>query len=757
MPTGKYDPERAEEINQQQSWEDIENSSVLQEDLEKDNSKQLNTTQVDQAREESIQPRARDDADFQNPGSGGTLDAFIGTQIAALYQTTDTIPPWWSPQRDLALSALWKASNLLSGAMYMMTSKISTIPWHIEPEDRSIDRHVKTAKIFERRIYETANYGQGWGSFITQQVQSLLGTDNGRFMEIIDMSPDKTGPIIGPAFSVAHLDPHRCTRVSNPENPIIYLDVDGGKHQLHYTRVAFESQLPSEHATMYNVGFSAVSRATHYAQHMLDVARYKEEKLGSRPLRGVFLAGGGLDPEAVGQAFAIAKGMGDDMNLQRLSALPIIGNPEFDAPSLELITVSDLPDGFVEEDATMIAMAAISLAFGVDARELWPNMATSASRADTLTQHIKQRGKGPGHIIQETERIFNNWVLPDYLKFVFDFQDDAQDRQRAEINATRSKARSTDLEIGVSDVRTEREQMVTDGKLTQAQFNALELKDGRRPNGTPLETIFFDDNPLLTEILTLPSISDPLDIRGNDAELVLDAISKQVPVALERIETEKRERARQLAEQALAALQFLSEAYVSQQLPTGLAESSMQVFDPARENEEPPREEIPESEDDEQNAAKLESDPRELSEKEVVKEQPTAIDMFGGVVVKSNPYKNVIPSKKIKVQKKTKVSVPKITPEPKTQLHFELPEFVISPIVEEKKIEKEEPEEEFKEEQQFKEEVIDFKRNEMGEITTLIRRKEKDGKEHEVVELERNKMGEIIALKRRTKLDGVEK
>lgn len=718
--TGKFNPQRAAQI---------------------ENQKTIDDQQVTQAREQSIQSRATDDS-----VGGRGIDSFIGTHMALLSQSTETIPPWWSPGRDLALSAMWKASNLMSGAMYMMAAKIATIPWHVEPIDRSIDRHVKDAEMYQKRIYETANYGQGWGAFIKQQVQSLLGTDNGRFMEIIDLSSNKNGPIVGPVISVAHLDPHRCTRVSDPEFPIIYQNISGDLHRLHYTRVAYESQLPSEHAKMYSVGFCAVSRATHYAQHMLDIARYKEEKLGSRPMRGVMLVGGGLDPEAIGQAFAMARGMSDDANLQRYSAIPVVGNAEFDNPTLELVTVSSLPDGFNEEEATIIAMSAISLAWGVDARELWPT-SSSSSRADTLVSHIKQRGKGPGDIIQETERMFNTFVLPNYLKFVFDYQDDAQDRQVAEINTSRSKKRTVDLESSVSDIRTEREIMLTNGELNQPQFNALELKDGRRPNGMPLETIFFDETPILVEILTLPNISDPLDVRGNDIEVVLDSISKQIPIALEKIGNEKRERQKELAEQALAALQFLSDTYVANKLPTGLADSGM--VDPVAEEEKrdrPPKSALPGDVDDEQNMATLENNPRELSEKMIVphnenrlkaqqllmeelfKPEPTVIEFSPNIIVEPPNITVNVPETIVNIEPPD-VIVPNIEIPTINIPEIKIPTIEIPAINVPESIINIHQIENTKESDNY--EVIDLHRDNMGQITSLTRRKKEKSNEQQ--------------------------
>ena len=158
------------------------------------------------------------------------------------------------------------------------------------------------------------------------------------------------------------------------------------------------------------------------------------ENLGSRPHREVIITKGGLDPHDIQTAFKIAEGSMDAQGLRRYSKVVVAGSqtlPEADIAKYEL---SQLPKGFDETTFITMGMATIALAFGTDARELFPALTAGATRADALLQHLKQRGKGPGQILQLTERLMNFKFIPPHLKFMTDFQDDAQDQQEAEIS-----------------------------------------------------------------------------------------------------------------------------------------------------------------------------------------------------------------------------------------------------------------------------------------------------------------------------------
>jgi hypothetical protein len=687
MTIGKFDPQEAEAI-ESASGNGLETKA--------------NIPLVEEVRQESIQSRFKDD-ELGEAGVGG-ISSILERQIAYFFQSSDTLPPWWSPTRDQALSEFWKTVNLLSGAMYAMVSKMTTIPFHIEPCDTAITSHYKIADTFERRLKESADGGVGWGQFYSKQIQSLLGQDNGRFMEIIDSSPNKAGPIMGPALSVAHLDPSRCMRTSDPVYPVVYTNEDGTRRKLHWTRVAFEAQLPSERVSMLGIGVCAVSRSSSYGRNLLDMTQYKEEKLGSRPTRGIMLAGGGLDPKAVGMALEVVAGQSDNRGLKRFSLMPIVGDAEIEEPSLELISLSTLPDGFNEETGTDIAMAAIALAFGVDARELWPGQQRGTTRADAILSHIKQRGKGPGQIIAETERMFDNWFLPKFLKMVFDFQDDAQDRQRAEINRERSLARKNDMTLGVTDSRVERERMVYDGSISADQFKNLELGDGRLPDGLPLGTLFYRKEETYAHILTLPNISNPVNIRANDPEKVLNAISSQLAIAQEILANESRQIQTRQAREAIAALEWLQSEYESALAKTQIEQTQEQQdvqspTVPASTNRQGDRETATQNSEGEQAIGARPNDENSMAQDNFLREKKEQEEEFSWFNKEINPQ----------------------------QLVFDTFKDVFG------------KHEQVEQVDDMEEEVYEIKRDGFGEITELVKNKQ-------VYIIERNNAGDISRL-----------
>lgn len=469
---------------------------------------------IQSIRDLTIQSRAR---------SNGSVAS--QSYLSFLERVSNIVPDWWSEQRDMALARFWKSGDQIAGAVYSMQAKMVTIPFHVEPLDMSLKSHIQQADKFTKLLLEGAEFGDGWNAFFTPSIEALLTQDNGRFIEIIGRGR-KNGPIEGAPLTIAHLDPSRCQRTGDFEYPVVYIDSNGKRHKMHYTRVMLDAQMPSSNVDMYGVGFCAISRALHNAQHLIDIAQYEEEKLGSRPFRGIILAGGGLDPEAIGNALAQAQTNLDAQGFTRYARMPIVGSPEIESPTLTVESLTSAPDYFNKEQSTTLSMAAIALAFGVDARELWPSQGIGATRADAMLSHIKMQGKGPGHIIEATERLFNYKFLPQHLRLVFDYQDDTQDRQRAEIRQVRSRARDRDIVNKITNERVERQKMLENGEIDSAQFSELELSNGRLEDGKSVLTLFYSQEPEIQEMLSM-SISNPVSIRSNDAETVLKAIEEQ--------------------------------------------------------------------------------------------------------------------------------------------------------------------------------------------------------------------------------------
>lgn len=410
------------------------------------------------------------------------------------------VPPWWSTARDVALRKFWKDADALSGAIFTIETKLTTIPIKIIPRDMSIKSHQKVADIYQQLLIDSSNFGGGWMEFFSQFIEDYYTQDNGAFAELIGDGP-KDQAIEGPVISMAHLDSAHCTRTGNAIYPVVYSDKFGKLYKLHHTRVMFQSQQPSPVEEMYKVGFCAVSRAINAAQNLMDLALYKQEKMGSRPMRSLLVTKGGIDPDDVVQAMTVANSAMNLQGLSRFAKSVVIGNRTIPDGDIKLIDLANVYDGFDEETATVLGMALVALAFGMEARELFPVNLTGSTKADAIISHMKERGKGPGQTLQMVENLLNSKFLPSILRATFDYQDDAEDRQRADIVGVRAQSRQRDLVTGSLNVRTVREQMLWNQEITNEQFAALELEDGRLPDGVGVEVLFHSNDNDFIEML----------------------------------------------------------------------------------------------------------------------------------------------------------------------------------------------------------------------------------------------------------------
>lgn len=513
-------------------------------------------TDVTEAIERSVELTIQDKKPDTNTG-------FANISIVnMLARANYTLPPWWSKSRDRKMAKFWKTSDHLSGAVYSMQSKMTAIPNKVIAKDPSNKGHVRQAEILTDVLNNGSEWGDGWVSFYGKFVEDLITQDNGAFAEVIGYGP-KTGAIVGRPVSVAHLDSARCTRTGHPIYPVIYEAADAKRYKLHYTRVMLASQMASPREQMNSVGFCSVSRCVNVTQTLIDILVYKQEKLGSRPHRQLIITKGGLDPSDIRNAFALAEAGMDSQGLSRYSKVIVGGSSSLPESGVEVIELSQMPDGFDEQTSITLGMATIALAFGVDARDLFPAMSAGSTRADALLQHLKQRGKGPGQILQITERQFDYKFLPTHLDFIFDFQDDAQDKQEAEIREIRANKRVQDSATEAVNERVMHEQMTDDGDVSRSQFERLELDSGRLPGGTSVLTLFYSNKREISQYLEM-GVENPLDVYNNDPDSVLSAIVDNRAKVMETLANTTSPSKRWYAMQAEAALTYLEIEYIGE-------------------------------------------------------------------------------------------------------------------------------------------------------------------------------------------------
>jgi len=489
--------------------------------------------------------------------------------LSFAYKVQEIIPQWWSPSRDVALRNFVLQSDHMQGAVYKATTKLLAIKPKVEPHDNSIKKHVQMADFYNALLEEGSEFGQGWQTWFSKFLYDMFTQDNGAFSEIIGAGR-KDRPIKGTALGLSILDSQRCRRTSNPEYPVVYEDEDGRLYKLHYTRVIFKSQQPSTQASMHGIGHCWASRSLGVMQNLVDIAIYKQEKLGSRPIRQMMI-GKGIGAEQIWDAIYMANQSMDNSGLRRFAKNVVVGSENNTNIDIAIKDLASTPDGFSEQESTELAMFAIALAGGFPPRDLWPATTVGATKADALFQQLSgvsgyetilrdmafMLGGSVNSKIQLTRRF-----IPKELKISFDFVDDDKDDRQATIKEKRAGIRQVDLATGVVDIRTAREQAFSSGDITQAQFNALELADGRVPDGGDTISLFLSADPDTSNFLSLP-FDEPLNVKKNIQQMdtVIEEIENQILRVNFVIMNEKSVIILKKARQSLSALSHLKDLY----------------------------------------------------------------------------------------------------------------------------------------------------------------------------------------------------
>lgn len=446
--------------------------------------------------------------------------------------------------------------------------------WELEPAHIFYDKVVAS----EQRDYYMGNkVAQTTFHIGVEETRSYIAAnmlvhntqDNGWYWEVTGDGP-KDGPIRGPATGLMHLDSWKCDRTGDYEFPVVYTDTDGRRYRLHTSRVIFDAELSDPRVDMLGVGHCWVSRIIDTAQNLVDIAQYKQEKLGSRPKRAIAITKGGLDPEDLATALRLADNQMTAAGLSRYSKMVIVGDRNIQNADITMLDMASLPDGFNELESTTLAMNLVALTGSVPLRWLWPASVTGATKADAEYQHIAGLTGGPGSTLARFANLLggpstglthvSGKFLPPSLKLEFDFQDDYQDYSVAQNRDLRSQQRERDLNSGVYTLRVAREQALDAGDITDAQFMEMELDDGRLENGAPILSLFA--NPEYNGLLDV-GVADPLDVGANDkatvqAGIVLAEAEVMRLVAAPRNPSEGRQ-----AKEALGALAALKELYKS--------------------------------------------------------------------------------------------------------------------------------------------------------------------------------------------------
>lgn len=374
----------------------------------------------------------------QNPRGNTGATSAIAASMAGLFTMTvigsiTKAPPWWSIQRDDWLVDFVKreANDLLAGALATVTAKIVANSWYIEGP-------LMLATLYRRLLLHESDFGRGWDSLLSKWVGGgYLNRDAGGIIEAARASrTDFTGPALG----FHHIDESKMVPTGDPILPFEYIS-DHGPIPMHRSQICHIIDMPSGKEENRGIGFCSVSRALTTAHILMDIVRYKRERLSDLMPAGLLLInniGHQQWTDLNDEYDARQHNQGNRVWRDVMIALGV--DPAYPI-SAEFIEYSQLPEGYDEKIATETAVYTFALAFREDPREFWP---VSSGPLGTATEAELQarsaRIKGEGIIATAIERQLNRPdMLPEGVKFHFDYQDDEQDKLAAEIANLKSQ------------------------------------------------------------------------------------------------------------------------------------------------------------------------------------------------------------------------------------------------------------------------------------------------------------------------------
>lgn len=453
------------------------------------------------------------------------------------------IPRWGYAGRDGMLERVWRlqGADIVAAAIAILCSKVASTGYTIDGPDRTVSGRA-------RPIIDYAEFGKGWQEFVYKWVQAFTTHDNGVFTELLADAPplkvlgniqyyedgtpvrDLMEPRTGPVLSVAVLDSTRCERTGDHEFPVRYYDLEGRTHLYHYTRIHFVADMPSTLEWAYGYGFCALSRCLATLSYGVNWSTARNESLDAMPPLG-FMTVANMNKEELKTQLKEYEQSRRIINEKVLrSLIMLVGSAPDKAPELNLTNIRQFWEGFDEQKAFDISVNMVAMAFGMDRQDLAPlSSAGLGSGAQSSVLDEKQAGKGEGAIRTRLEELMRQ-IMPASCKFSFDYKDDKEDMQRAQIIQTKVGTILQTLTPAASpmpDMTTP--QPTGDGSLLSS-LNALPNPFAPQSAGASAASLLTPEEARRILFYEVPEWADILDPDGTqrNGDVVIDELSPEL-------------------------------------------------------------------------------------------------------------------------------------------------------------------------------------------------------------------------------------
>ena len=479
-----------------------------------------------------------------NGGSG------VYSFLNYLVRTAPQLPPYWCQERDIFLRREVIKNEFLNSAVWVVLLKLYGLPFKVQSRDSSVGVHLKLAEQYDQILQLSLN------DHLEQFIYDTIVCDNGGFLFVDGFdSPDV--PLTSAASGIIHLDSVFCQRTGDSTYPVIYYHSSGQVFKIHESRLISMVQIKSPDRDMHGVGLSFVTRCFLLAQHLLDIAEYEGESLGSRSSEEIIFATGATSNN-IKEAFVTAELDSDNAGMLRVGKRVYLGLRDPNAKVGKLM-LKNLPDNFDKRNDIEITLTLLAMASGGQSTWFFDSVKSGSTKASAAESTKIGESKIITWWLDKFARELEAKFLPPFLKIVSGYDDIDYDGTKSTIRKTSAETRNLNLNNHVTNLRVERELAVTRGEITQQQFEFLELEDGRLPNGLPIHAIFQTNDAVIRKMIYV--VPDPLNTEVNDAATILPLIETAKNLAISMSLNGKTILTQQQGRLSMYALQWLQELY----------------------------------------------------------------------------------------------------------------------------------------------------------------------------------------------------
>lgn len=343
-----------------------------------------------------------------------------------------TLPQYASDtrERDKALLRLVRSQDVLAGILSSVVARDQNRSW-------TLTGGVRQVMTYGNHLHST-NSGEGWRNFVSLNAMNYYATDFGFISEI---GVDNRGV---PA-ALWHVDSTKVKRTGAVNRPFIYFPetrIGFNANNIYFKRneVIAANSMPAPEEDMNFAGFCAVERALHSIRLFMGIFRHSLEKLGFAPPKGILL-GKGIRRKDLSDAYNQYDADREQQDIEFYEGVLSIFTTNHQA-SIDLVSLSELPDNFQLSEWVDILTQIIALAFNYPVSEfinLISGGGTWGRAGENNLQFEQAVQKGENSFALALQEQLQEYFFPETVSFEFDYRSEGIDLVVAE--AKRESAR----------------------------------------------------------------------------------------------------------------------------------------------------------------------------------------------------------------------------------------------------------------------------------------------------------------------------